>query len=235
MTRHPCCFVLGCLLVFSLAAEAASKTNHGQAGLTIGFESVEGEQVLDGKGKECARLEGKVDVCEDSHQGKAALRLHGAAAKGCVKFPAEFARDKQGTLDLWCKPAKTSGIVVGKYGSINISFKAHGTVYFGLKLKDGWTACESPPNSAKPGQWLHIEASWGRAGMVLFLGGKPVATVDLPKQWQWFLGNKPLLLGTYDWPEGYDVWFFVWFGRHGLGRTWKIDWNNCLGIIIIWN
>ncbi|MEA1951894.1 MAG: metallophosphoesterase N-terminal domain-containing protein, partial [Planctomycetota bacterium] len=180
------------------------------AALTVDFESVDSQEINDDGGKTLARLEGKTSLADDAHGGKAALRFHGAAEPGCVKFADGFTLGKEGTLDFWCKPEKTSGILVGKYGAVNISFKPGGVVYFGLKLKrDGWVECESPKDSVKPRKWLHIQASWGRAGMVLRLNGKTLAGADLPKRWDWFIADRPLLLGTYDWPAGYDVWYYT--------------------------
>ena len=195
-------FILSLLSLFVLAASL-------HAAVTVDFESLKGQDLLDGNGKTLARLEGEAVLAGEAHGGKAALSLRGAAEKGCVKFPGDFALDEQGTLDFWCKPEKTDGIVVGKYGAVNVSFKPGGVVYFGLKLKKHeWVACESPKDAAKPGKWLHIRASWGQAGTVLSLNDKAVAGAELPEKWEWFIADRPLILGSYDWPDGYDAWFY---------------------------
>ncbi len=200
MPKHLFCLSLLCLLL---------STGSLNADVTVDFESVDGQDLIDEGGKAFARLDGKASVSHDTHGGKAALRFHGATKPGCVKFAADFTLGKEGTLDFWCKPEKTSGIVVGKYGALNISFKPGGVVYFGLKLKKHkWVECTSPTDSVKARKWLHIRASWGRAGLVLSLDDKAVAAADLPKRWDWFIEDRPLLLGTYDWPAGYDTWYY---------------------------
>ena len=45
--------------------------------------------------------------------------------------------------------------------------------------------------------------------MTLCVDGGAVVRRDLPPQIEWFATDRPLLLGTYAWPGGYDAWYYT--------------------------
>jgi len=177
--------------------------------VVVDFENVASGKIADASGQPCAWLRGGARICADAHAGAGALDVGGAGRQGVVAFGEAFAAGKQGTIELWCKPRVPGGIIVGKYGAINLEFvRGRGQVRFGLKLKEaGWINCTSPARSVQAHKWLHIRASWGAAGMLLFLDGRAVAQAPLPETYEWFTGDRPLLLGSYAWPGGYASWF----------------------------
>jgi hypothetical protein len=173
------------------------------------LDRVRDGRLLDREGVPRARLLGGARLVADAASGVQCLDFRGAAEKGVAEFAPSFAAEKQGTLRLRCLPRTVGGIIVGKYGAINIEFvKGSRQVRFGLKLKDsGWTHCTSARNSVSAGQWVEIEASWGASGMVLSVNGKVADRAALPAEFDWFIPDRPFLLGSYDWPGGYDIWF----------------------------
>ncbi len=189
--------------------------------IDIDFEHVQAGQILDGAGAPQARLEGDARVSPDGKDDSVALDLGGAERKGVANFGKTFASDKQGTIQLRCKPRSLSGIFVGKYGAINIEFaRGQRRVSFGLKLKEqGWVHCKSVAGSVKPNRWLRVKASWGTQGMLLFLDGKLVAHAALPESFEWFIVDRNFLLGSYDWPGGYDVSFTCRWARALVGEA----------------
>ena len=181
--------------------------------IAVGFEQATNGTVLDGNREQCAQLMGAAKLSAEAKHGRAALDLGGSDAKGVADLGTGFALSKAGTIDLWCKPRKLSGILVGKYGAINIEFvEAEKCVRFGLKLKKGvkgiWVSCRSPERSVKANQWVNIKASWGREGLLLFLGGRFVGRAALPGSFDWFSEKGRFVLGSYTWPPSYAVWFF---------------------------
>ena len=185
-------------------------TASGAQQASFDFGNVQDQTVLDASKAVRAQLEGGARISPGERDGKHALDLGGAARKGVLRFSKTFASEKQGTIEFRCQPRVLNGILVGKYGAINIEFvKAQNTVRFGLKLAaKKWIHCMAPRNSAKRDRWLHIKASWGKHGMLLFLDGKLAARAALPETFEWFIGDRQFLLGSYDWPGGYPVWFF---------------------------
>jgi len=185
-------------------------TTSGAQQTSFDFGTVQEQTVLDASKAVRARLEGGARISPGEHDGGHALDLGGKVRKGVLRFSKTFASEKQGTIEFRCQPRVLNGILVGKYGAINIEFvKAQNTVRFGLKLAaEKWIHCMAPRNSAKRDRWLHIKASWGKHGMLLFLDGKLAARAALPETFEWFIGDRPFLLGSYDWPGAYPVWFF---------------------------
>jgi len=57
-------------------------------------------------------------------------------------------------------------------------------------------------------RWHHIRACWGKEGMFLYIDGAEVAHTELPAEIDWFIPNRNFLIGTYDWPGGYDAWYY---------------------------
>ena len=199
-----------------------------QTSLDLG--SVRDRAVLDASGVPIAQLEGGARVSPGGPDGGQALDLGGEARKGVLSFGTTFASEKQGTLEFHCKPRVLSGIIVGKYGAINIEFvKGQNTVRFGLKLeREKWIHCMAPKNSATRSQWLHIKASWGNEGMLLFLDGKLAAHAALPEPFEWFISDRAFLLGSYDWPGGYPVWFFDGLIGNFSYRSFQESFNGAL-------
>ncbi len=194
---------LAAVLMIHLTCLLASAQVPGPA-VTVDFERIQDGHVLDGAGHETAELRGEATASDDAHAGATAL-----AVKGVADFGPDFGKDRQATISFWCKPAALSGIMVGKYGGINIEIaEKNKAVRFGLKLSDGWMSCQAPDNTIPLGVWTHITASWGLDGMALMLNDNLVAQAALPATFDWFLEDKPFLLGCYAWPPGYDVWCF---------------------------
>lgn len=193
-----------CSAVVVAAATAAAQET------ALDFARAQGEWVLDSAGEQRARLCGGARIVADGRDGGGALDLGGSERKGVASFGKGFATDRQGTIELWCKPRVLGGIFVGKYGAINIEFvRGQGRISFGLKLKDkGWIHCKSPERSVRANEEVRIKATWGKQGMFLFLDGNLAAHAELPESFDWFIGDREFLLGSYDWPGGYDVWFF---------------------------
>ncbi len=177
--------------------------------ILLGFDTEEGGKLVDADGHPRAELRGEARASDDAHTGKSAVAFGGAEEKGVVDFGSEFGTDHQATISFWCKPRALSGILVGKYGAINIELTSGaGVVRFGLKLKTGWVHCQSPEKAVAPGEWAHIKASWGEQGMLLFIGDKLVARAELPETFDWFIADRAFLLGCYSWPPDYDVWCY---------------------------
>jgi len=178
---------LAAVLMIHLTCLLASAQVPGPA-VTVDFERIQDGHVLDGAGHETAELRGEATASDDAHAGATALSLGGAAVKGVADFGPDFGKDRQATISFWCKPAALSGIMVGKYGAINIEIvEKNKAVRFGLKLSDGWVSCQAPSKSIAIGVWTHITASWGPDGMALMLNDKLVATAALPAIFDWFL------------------------------------------------
>ena len=191
---------IACLLVISPTPALA---------VSVDFERVEDSHALDDTDEPRAVLRGEARVSGDAHTGTAALALGGAAAKGVADFGADFGLDHEATISFWFKPAALSGIIVGKYGAINIEIVGRsGAVRFGLKLQSGWVHCQSPDKGVATGEWTQVTASWGPHGMCLSLDGEPVAHAALPDAFDWFIEDRPFLLGCYSWPAHYDSWCF---------------------------
>jgi calcineurin-like phosphoesterase family protein/concanavalin A-like lectin/glucanase superfamily protein len=191
--------------IFTQNLFAQAKTD-GNQGITVDFAQVVKGVILDTRHQPCAKLMGK------AKSGSGAIELGGAKAKGVVDFGKNFALSKTGTIELRCKPRQLSGIIIGKYGAINIEFvKNEKCVRFGIKLKGGargtWVNCKSSRRSVKANQWVKIKASWGKYGLQLFLNDKLVAQKSLPPSFDWFSKSGRFVLGSYTWPGGYASWF----------------------------
>ena len=206
---------LGCLaalvLVFGVGAAAAGAAQATGKGAAVGFEKVTGRAVLDSSGRRCAQLMGEAKLTTEAKHGRAALDLGGADAKGVVDFGPSFGMSKEGTLELWCKPRTLSNgaVLVGKWGVLNIQIMGNKrSIRFSVMPQGGGIVCESPPRIISAGRWQRIKASWGRAGIVLFLDRKVVARAAFPAEFQWRDLDRHFLLGNYTWPGGYDVWCF---------------------------
>ena len=181
--------------------------------ISVGFEKSEGKALLDDAGTPCAELLGEARLTAEAKNGGGALELGGPDAKGVADFGKTFALSKQGSIELWCKPRALSGIIVGKYGAINIEFvTAEKCVRFGVKLKGGekgtWVNCKSPKRSVKANEWVKIKSTWGAHGVLLFLNDALVGRATLPEAFQWFSESGRFVLGSYTWPPSYAVWFF---------------------------
>jgi len=184
-------------------------TAEGNRVIKIDFENVQGNRVFDINNQLMGVIKGEAGIIEDAHSGKKALQLFGAEKKGYIDLGPDFISNEEGTLDFWIKPAKTSGVIIGKLGAINIEISNDAkTIRFGLKLKDGWHHCEGPKGAVTLGSWHNIRTCWGKKGMFLYIDGEEVAHTELSVEMDWFIPDNSFLLGTYAHPTPYDSWYY---------------------------